>query len=64
MEDDEKRKVNAVVGRIVTELLMSHDIVSCELLIKVLHEHREKTSDEGMRLQYYGIIRSLLKTLH
>ena len=64
MEDDEKREVNAVVGRIVTELLMSHDIVSCELLIKVLHEHREKTSNEDMRLQYYGIIRSLLKTMH
>lgn len=64
MEDDEKGEVNAVVGRIVTELLMSHDIVSCELLIKVLHEHREKTSNEDIRLQYYGIIRSLLKTMH
>lgn len=64
MEDDEKGEVNAVVGRIVTELLMSHDIVSCELLIKVLHEQREKTSNEDMRLQYYGIIRSLLKTMH
>lgn len=64
MKEDEKSEINAVVGRVVSELLMSHDIITCEILIDSLYEQSQKTDDEVMKLRINGIIHRLLNKMH
>lgn len=64
MKEDEKGEINAVVGRVVSELLMSHDIITCEILIDSLYEQSQKTDDEVMKLRINGIIHRLLNKMH
>jgi hypothetical protein len=64
LENDVKGEINAIVGRAVIELLMLHNTVSCELLVKTLYEHSEKTNDETLRLNIRRVIHRLLNTMH
>ena len=64
MENDEKREINAVVGRAITELLKSHHIVSSELMIHSLYEQFYNTDDEAMSLRLKPIIHRLLNTMN
>lgn len=64
MKEDEKGEINAVVGRVVSELLMSHDIITCEILIDSLYEQSQKTDDEVMKLRINRIIHRLLNKMH
>lgn len=64
MKEDEKSEINAVVGRVILELLMSHDIITCEILIDSLYEQSQKTDDEVMKLRINGIIHRLLNKMH
>lgn len=64
MINDEKGEINAVIGSVVSELLISNDIVSRELLISSLYEKCRRTNDEAMRLRLHEIIRQLLNTMH
>lgn len=64
VEGDEKDEINAIVGRAVSELLISHNRVNRELLIRYFFEQSQKTNDKVMKSRLDIIIFRLLNSLH